>query len=603
MMLLLKKAIKPLHRPKALVEIAQLWQAGEKRGLAADFSVATHTSIAGNALRRDSQSNIHECMTNRWKLPGATWGNKALIAPGPPMHRVLLINEILHNIAEQSTRRDSLCKRTKQSQGDRGSKVVFKLRRIFTPPDWMVLVDHAKHVVTLQFLHRRHEDIDIDFFRSMAYPPIAGALFPKLKQATWNDGRLAAFPFLRILLSPSITSLSITGNIELDMQNSAILASLGSICPALKRLYFFPHKALSSRAPISALSQAVTLWSQLRELDCGPLNEEAIRHLASLSSLRSLEFYLSGSIAAALAKSPLHDDSFDGLNYLAIDDSRGFEATAKLLKTVRLQSATLSFHSAPFDVGITSLCQALVKNCNKDTLKDLTIKEGRGGRDESLEYQISYQTLRPLFCYRHLHSLTIDTSRSTTLDDVALLNIGKAWPQLSFLHINPQSGWIIPSNVTLKGLASLLGLCPKLENLALAIKTDNNDDGDDDDRASNYITSRLDTLNVLDSELATDDVLEVASFMSDVVPNLGCLIAWDGMLIDEEDADDYRHRWDQAFEAMGAFVRARKMERKRWTGRTSPTVGELVVSDDEEGSQGDSLAGSLADTSSSGDHD
>ncbi|PSR78212.1 hypothetical protein PHLCEN_2v7544 [Hermanssonia centrifuga] len=153
------------------------------------------------------------------------------------------------------------------------------------------------------------------------------------------------------------------------------------------------------------------------------------------------------------------------------------------------------------------------------------------------------------------------------LDDLAILELAMAWPQLSSLHLGP-TGWRRTSSTTLKGLKHLVQHCRYLA--ALSISVDAVNPPDTLDTAVDNIPTRcnelITTIDFMDSSVR--DPCDVAAYLHFLFPRL--------VTIRREDYDDDAlESWTQVERSLVSMNKARvwqsrMLERNIDTTTTKP---------------------------------
>ncbi|KAH7906487.1 hypothetical protein BJ138DRAFT_1221252 [Hygrophoropsis aurantiaca] len=246
-------------------------------------------------------------------------------------------------------------------------------------------------------------------------------LFPNLRTLSWNSQEKTALSFAHLFFPPSLRCLTLGfGGLD-DRSAPVLLLLLQHQWPRLKQFnisgVFCTRNMLESHA-----------FQQLETLDCEEIDESALGYLAKLTTLKDLSFYLPDPIPTNVA--------FD----------EGF---------VNLQ--TLSLTADEISVAISFLMSTHIY-----LLRDWDVTWPQEGT-------VDIAALRPLFSFSGLRYLHIDGICSFDLSDDSLAELADAWPRLEELMLNHCSGWGRTSEITFKGLKSLIQACPLLQDLALAI--------------------------------------------------------------------------------------------------------------------------------------
>jgi len=153
----------------------------------------------------------------------------------------------------------------------------------------------------------------------------------------------------------------------------------------------------------------------------------------------------------------------------------------------------------PEAADLSSLLNQLSKNCDNNTLESLTMYE----HPVLTDHYITFSTVQPTLSFRKLTVISIDTCRSVSLTDGELATLASAWPKARTVRINPRYGWIVPSRITVRGLAEVLELLPLLEDLALAIdaRIPPSPSSPDDEKSISVSHTFLKKLDLTDSKV------------------------------------------------------------------------------------------------------
>ncbi|KII89501.1 hypothetical protein PLICRDRAFT_80197, partial [Plicaturopsis crispa FD-325 SS-3] len=84
-------------------------------------------------------------------------------------------------------------------------------------------------------------------------------------------------------------------------------------------------------------------------------------------------------------------------------------------------------------------------------------------------YSISPVCLEPLTRFSGLRALRCDPVLGYDLGDNDIERLAVAWPCLVELALAAEYGWMVPSRITLAGVATLIRHCPNLSTLDLVL--------------------------------------------------------------------------------------------------------------------------------------
>ncbi|OJA13364.1 hypothetical protein AZE42_04504 [Rhizopogon vesiculosus] len=171
------------------------------------------------------------------------------------------------------------------------------LRRPPFAEEWMIFSQYAHRIHSLTIYYAGLDEISDLVAEALAFAP-SSVMLPNLRTLEWLDDRDSFFPLLRTLLVPTITSITLSARLWLPWKpsssKSAVLASLGSRCPSIRKLHCVYGDSCEISDTVSdTVSEAVRGYHKLVHLTTGVLDAQALTHLASLPSLKSLCFLLS----------------------------------------------------------------------------------------------------------------------------------------------------------------------------------------------------------------------------------------------------------------------------------------------------------------------
>ncbi|EIW78534.1 hypothetical protein CONPUDRAFT_167528 [Coniophora puteana RWD-64-598 SS2] len=491
------------------------------------------------------------------------------------MHRVLLINEIILTVAHHVPADKDLsalarvCKSfsnpaldvlwsalgsivpllrclpsdlIKETLHEGGCIASYTLKRPFTAADWTILWKYSWRVTALNGITRVGPDesvesergiveerIDPTIFGVLCSPPVS-RLFPRLRKLACADVHARdPLAFFRSLLVPSITELSFfNSRVPMDVCTQSLISLLPSICPAVQRFSWLGLPSSPAKWP-DVLSAAACHWGRLTHLRCLVLNSSALQHLSLSRFLQELDVTLEGHFPDDLSLGP---EAFPVIRTLRLSSPRGksLAIISTLLRRSRFSPTNLAlFADTANDGAIAELIEVISAHCCRSVLRYLELTE----RNDILPHHpalasMTRLTLLPLFHFTALTHLKISTGHLVALDDQDILKIAGAFEDLQELHINDGYGWGPHSRISLRCLRALLARAPNLKSLAVAI------DGEhpllniieyavptnEATFRSPHVASGDFSLNLLDSRVTSDNLVNVAAFLSDLFPNV-----------------------------------------------------------------------------------
>ena len=225
------------------------------------------------------------------------------------------------------------------------------------------------------------------------------------------------------------------------------------------------------------LAEAIGRWNYLSSLQAltTPLKASALKHLASLPSLRLLKanIHLPTAVLDDALTSQPHTPSFPVLRELVVHTDRLETCTCvvEAIQSPFLDDATLLANDHASTETIGSLCTALSRHT---TLRTLIFGPGMGRRGHAYPQRRGFQhpaatpdvepaslspaVLAPLLSLHALKRITLDGTCYASLDDRAVAELAAAWPNLNCLKLCPEAAYPFVTHVTLAGLAPLAAL-------------------------------------------------------------------------------------------------------------------------------------------------
>ncbi|EIW86113.1 hypothetical protein CONPUDRAFT_68717 [Coniophora puteana RWD-64-598 SS2] len=444
----------------------------------------------------------------------------------------------------------------------------FQLRRRFTHRDWDVFFKYSARVVKLRVIPEGPECIPPEIYLALSLPP-ASIVFPRLRRLHWVEwtGTAERCIFMRQLLGPSIIQLNLTFTSRETMTAHflGLVSTLGALCPRVKDVEFFGQGDLQEDA-VGALSETICSWHDLEVVQCfSRLNITALRHLASLNSLRILRLQ-------SLMLNPYPTDlwgvsngsPFPGIHSITLNSTFSTLSTAaEMVSSLQqMHVAPRSFTAAAGRVSENSmvqLFQSIANGFDREALTDVSVSELAFLAQTLPESsRINPDMFRHILSFQNLRCIDIQSRRDVFMTDGALLQMATSWPHLSSLRINQRFGWQTRSNVTLHGLRNMLQALPWLIDLAVAIDADTFCPMDvESDKLGNFCIYRPFTIDLLDSWVSKN-IPEVAAFLADIFPlhEIGrqdrSIHAWKNTLRTRE-TSGYVNAWETVIRTVGVI--------------------------------------------------
>ncbi|KAH0826542.1 hypothetical protein J3R83DRAFT_4895 [Lanmaoa asiatica] len=366
-----------------------------------------------------------------------------------------------------------------------------------TPPSpaERTIIDRYSHRIWELTLGRSDSDIISDrLLRLTSFEP--SVLLPNLRALRWNyHTRISLraevpFMYIRRLLCPKLTSLDVIIP-ERETSLVSFFDAFSRLCPNLKFIKFDfdgdARQVCVAAAPV--LARSICSYASLVCLELSsPIDAASLRHLASLSTLKTLSLILDPQIiqpheiCVPATKAPCC--IVQELDFTIWD----FQLVTCFLQILDQAFRTLKLylHDQPTPRSVSAFFTRLIalKLPHTDTLRSFRFALHReppsysyvfpylGKPEGPLNHCFSYDTFSPLESFTSLRELVIDMNHQTSLDDNELMNLARSWPLLEVLHLDCLPGEYrrpVAKSVTLNGLLSLLTSCLNLHELHLSL--------------------------------------------------------------------------------------------------------------------------------------
>lgn len=445
-------------------------------------------------------------------------------------------------------------------------------QRPMTLRDWEIFFRYSSRVrhlfkcVGSEFLTCSNLGDDVIF--ALSNPPTYGPLIPYLRTLHWDKPDREYASLLRLLLTPSLVSLSLSC-CTLRSPEVSILTSIGAICPSLKTLSMVPHITLGNLLDAKGekiVSQTLLYLHSLESLVCPALDEAAIVHLSRLPSLVELSFELQLDFQLEKVRPFIEPPAFSSIHSLTLR-ANALSTLTSLLEPMRFKPGIVSFVVAgtPTPDALRLFFLALASACGSEQLTRISVTTS-GERERTVPpQQVTLSTFQSLLAFPNMHAFEFDAPCDMALDDHAITTLTKCWPKLTVLSLNATSGWERTSRVTHRGLITLLSRCAALTELALAIdfsEIDRPHAEVPDARPGDGVTNdKCQIANFVTSEIVFP--VTIAAFLSDVCPKLEAVkSSWYHNMLgpdeDQEEVDMFRDRWEEVGDFLPAFCAVRR---------------------------------------------
>ncbi|KAJ7190365.1 hypothetical protein GGX14DRAFT_605922 [Mycena pura] len=390
--------------------------------------------------------------------------------------------------------------------------------------DWERVLVYAQHV--------KHLIADPDFADlSHIFPSVSHRLpknmLPNLQGLHWMHLE-HDFQFIDCFLAPQLTTIGIPHTSHAALR---LLSNLALRCPQLKVLTLFPRGASDLRPlTVPAVSQCVRSLHSIETLIADIVDQPALEHLSRLSSVRYLRL---GEVLPTLPALPRHAAPFPSLQNLyfssLIESPTWFLEWCNKLPLVKFTAECAAF-STPDEVH--RLFSAASAGISHLPLTEFEFSDDYSSFDssDSANYLIRPQSLRSLFCFVNLKSVSVLSAVGIDLDDTTVTDMARSWPHIEHLELQSYYGNTSP-RATLQCLEAFPKYCPHLTKLCIAF--------DATVIPTSQANLSLQCLQVLDVEASPiSTILPVAQVLTRIFPTLRAILT----IRDSFDGDEY---WEE----------------------------------------------------------
>ncbi|KAJ6460443.1 hypothetical protein DFH09DRAFT_1230040 [Mycena vulgaris] len=404
----------------------------------------------------------------------------------------------------------------------------------------LVYAPHVKHL----FSHPHFADLSLVF--PSASPWLSENILPNLQGLYWmhteND-----FQYIECFLAPQLTTIRIP---HTSLAALTLLSSLALRCPQLTDVTFFPRGAPDLRSlAVSAVSVCVRGLHGIERLTADMLDHPALEHLSRLPSLRHLRL---GGLPSTL---PTHDEAlFPSLQTLyfssKIESPFHFLEWGNKIPLVGFTAECPAFSTAD---EVHRLFSAAAGGISHSPLTEFAFDNEFDSFDssDSVNYLIRSSSLRSLFCFVNLISVSVLSAVGIDLDDITVTDMARSWRHIERLELQSYYGTAAP-RATLQCLEAFPKYCPHLTKLSIAfdatvIPTSHGD----------LSLESLKNLDVEASPIATAP--PVARFIASIFPSLKNITtlpdSLDGDAEWEADVGPEALQYDRHWKEVGSILR------------------------------------------------
>ncbi|KAJ6583628.1 hypothetical protein DFH09DRAFT_1029228 [Mycena vulgaris] len=321
----------------------------------------------------------------------------------------------------------------------------------------LVYAPHVKHLLS----DPRFADLSPVF--PSASPWLSENMLPNLQGLYWMHGE-NDFQYIDCFLAPQLTTIRIP---HTSLAALTLLSSLALRCPQLTDVTLFPRGTPDLRSmAVSAVSMCVRGLHDIERLAADMLDHPALEHLSRLTSLRHLRL---GGLPSTL---PTHDDEalFPSLQTLYF--SSEIESPFRFLEwgnTIPLVGFTAECPAFSTADEVHRLFSAAAGGISHSPLTEFAFDNEFDSFDfsDSANYLIRSSSLRSLFCFVNLTSVSVLSAVGIDLDDTTVTDMARSWPHIERLELQSYYGTTAP-RATLQCLEAFPKYCPHLIKLSIA---------------------------------------------------------------------------------------------------------------------------------------
>ncbi|KAG0707384.1 hypothetical protein DFH29DRAFT_995174 [Suillus ampliporus] len=357
------------------------------------------------------------------------------------------------------------------------------LKRPLLNGEWGIIRQYAQRIHSFSVLPTQLEIIDDRVVQALICAP--EPLLPNLRSLVWRDAQECFFPLLHTLLKPTITSVQLDFSSSPSFSKSALLVSLSARCPSIRKLDCVYDG--DSEESSDAICEALCHLRELFHLGTGVLNAQALRHFASLPSLKSLHFSLKMSQPSSTATFSSQLDHV----HITTPTPSVFNHCLRNVRFLSCRSAKFcvkygDLELDPYDpldipdfiVSISERFSPALKKLHFDfNFAFSTFLEGDILANPS--FALGFDAIAPMLSFGCLTDLQLDWMCTSSIDDASLKTMARSWPQLENLSFGSATRWLVPPSITFIGLVHLIHHCWRLRSIEMpfcACPVDTNSD-------------------------------------------------------------------------------------------------------------------------------
>ncbi|KAG2048774.1 hypothetical protein BDR06DRAFT_962231 [Suillus hirtellus] len=437
--------------------------------------------------------------------------------------------------------------------------------------EWSIFSQYAHRIRSLTFEPSESDVIDDRIVQALISAPSL-TLLPNLCRLHWFNDQECFIPLLRCLLVPTIRSLELRSSTSgifwvPSFAKSALLTSLGARCPSIREFKCVYQSDSEDNSDI--ISDAVCGSRELFHLETGVLNTQALYHLASLPSLKSL-YFRTYNIDSTQTDGP---EFISQINLVHIAAPSLF-ALAHCLRNIRFlccRSVALDIDlnpwGAPYDPLVVPEFIISFSKHFSPALEHLSVRFEPplfSLEDEDIladsHFALAFDVIAPLLSLSRLTKVDLDWICASAIDDASLKRMAQSWPLLQEFYFGSGCRWLVPPSLTFIGFIYLIQHCPALRTIdmtfcACSVDTD-----------SEPFTKTIPNENITNIFVGMSPIVDpvaVACQLHTLVPNLSGVDRF-GPLLDVDPTSQFQNideGWAKVDEFLMVLNTAAKMRK------------------------------------------
>lgn len=320
------------------------------------------------------------------------------------------------------------------------------------------------------------------------YRPARQPLLPHLRELVWNERSRVYFPFVSLLLTPTVRTLTLTPPGDLTpLDTIPLLEHTGKMCPLLEKFEIYiatePGSDVLDCTGVVGDALARFLRGMPELTECilqAPVSTSCVEVLAVHPKLLVVHLHLlppeMEEVAALAARRSGSDPWFDLLKTFALSVCQLGDNTKTFLATIRSRSLSTLFLESriqPETFVVTEHMDLVARSVFRKALSAIQLALYHLSDDANPVLDLG-EALRPLYALPYMDTVLVSCCEMditpTTLEDIA-----NAWHELAILSLrNHKLGRDRPrtGRVPLDILTPLAYKCPNLYMLGLQVHAD-----------------------------------------------------------------------------------------------------------------------------------